>query len=355
MPNIASMLPTYVNEDAQFIFRTFTTGNYDALKHLPQTIKEQQVNTNRAARMTAAHQFLMPGLGQPVIKGRRADQVPGDLFSTFEYMPSRYSLADELASKARVEGEAKRMAIGGKEFIVPGDPRVPKCTDGDGTTFPSASVGTPYIGGPQAAMQLLTQETGEYVGKAPWTKPGIERIGEGPSRALSWDMMRNIRDWVSKDWQGADVTVFENDEDCWVMRVPLESVDSEAGLAAYMNVFMRCDAKVNDYRLTKVSEFWGTSPGDGGVYFVMRPPWVHHEKVQAFFTAHPEEKKWNTSLAVTQLAATRPTRKESDFAQSHQGASELSYASRLAWGTNFYTGEAGAGAGSIVPPPRGLM
>eukprot|EP00955_Chlamydomonas_euryale_P078661 363192-Chlamydomonas_euryale.AAC.4 len=36
MPNIASMLPNYANGDAEFIFRTFNTGNYDMLKHLPQ-------------------------------------------------------------------------------------------------------------------------------------------------------------------------------------------------------------------------------------------------------------------------------------------------------------------------------
>ena len=29
----------------------------------------------------------------------------------FEYIPSRFSLADELASKQRVESEAKRMAV----------------------------------------------------------------------------------------------------------------------------------------------------------------------------------------------------------------------------------------------------
>ena len=34
-----------------------------------------------------------------------------DLFSAFEYIPSRLSLADELASKQRVQSEAKRMAV----------------------------------------------------------------------------------------------------------------------------------------------------------------------------------------------------------------------------------------------------
>lgn len=68
-----------------------------------------QVMAMRTARMDATRRFLMPALAQPLIRSKPDNQQ--DLFSTFEYIPSRYSLADELASKERVESEAKRMAV----------------------------------------------------------------------------------------------------------------------------------------------------------------------------------------------------------------------------------------------------
>eukprot|EP00955_Chlamydomonas_euryale_P078663 363192-Chlamydomonas_euryale.AAC.6 len=74
-----------------------------------QTIREQQVAAARGARQEAARTFLMPGLGSPLVSGRAPNGLKQ--FSTFEYIPSRYSLADELAARARVESEAKRMVV----------------------------------------------------------------------------------------------------------------------------------------------------------------------------------------------------------------------------------------------------
>ena len=68
-----------------------------------------QVIATRAARAEATRRFLLPAGSGPVLKSRDDNQQ--GLFEAFEYMPSRYSLADELESKERVEVEAKRMAV----------------------------------------------------------------------------------------------------------------------------------------------------------------------------------------------------------------------------------------------------
>ena len=47
MPNISSLLPVYANSEQEFVFRTFNVGNYDLLRHLPATIREQQVRAGR--------------------------------------------------------------------------------------------------------------------------------------------------------------------------------------------------------------------------------------------------------------------------------------------------------------------
>jgi len=49
-----------------------------------------------------------------------------------------------------------------------------------------------------------------------------------------------------------EVSIFENQQDSWVLKINLSTVESLDGLLAYMNVFVRCNKIVNQYRLTKV-------------------------------------------------------------------------------------------------------
>ena len=62
--------------------------------------------------------------------------------------------------------------------------------------------------------------------------------------------------WCPQDWEGADVSIFENEHDWWVVRGPLQKVDSEQGLLAYMNVFVRCNELVTEYQVSKVGWPW---------------------------------------------------------------------------------------------------
>jgi len=43
IPSISSLLPSFTNAEQDFINRTFSTGNYDFLKHLPDDIRHRQV------------------------------------------------------------------------------------------------------------------------------------------------------------------------------------------------------------------------------------------------------------------------------------------------------------------------
>ena len=48
IPIISSLLPTYTNSEQEFITRTFNKGNYDQIRTLPNTLKEQQVRIGRS-------------------------------------------------------------------------------------------------------------------------------------------------------------------------------------------------------------------------------------------------------------------------------------------------------------------
>lgn len=67
-------------------------------------------------------------------------------------------------------------------------------------------------------------------------------------------MMSHIKKLILADWEGVELTIFENDHDCWVIRVEEGSIDSVDGLLAYMNVFLRCNEHVHEYGLSKVRQ-----------------------------------------------------------------------------------------------------
>ena len=46
----------------------------------------------------------------------------------------------------------------------------------------------------------------------------------------------------------------------------------------------------------QVIEFWHQTPDDGHVYYVVRPPWVTLDTLQAYFTLHPEERHYSTGV-----------------------------------------------------------
>lgn len=310
MPNISSMLPIYSNSDQEFIFRTFNTGNYDLLKHLPDSFKEQQVAAMRGARMDATRRFLMPALSQT-----RKDQPtnPLGLFSTFEYIPSEYSLADELLSKQKHEGEKKRLEIGGGHEFKTGAVHLPKYKEFD----PEASY--PRLAGPEEEDPPATPKAPEGGGpdeehapkQAPWASSFPSKLGDHPTRLDSFSMMKKLQAQIEKDWQGAHVSIFENETDCWVLKIPLGgTVDSMEGMNAYMNVFARCNDLCIQYQLVKVIEFWGTDPGDGSLYYVLRPPWVKPNRLQTYFSLHPEEKVSKARAQEEDRAAKRAERRK---------------------------------------------
>ncbi|GFR41901.1 hypothetical protein Agub_g2691 [Astrephomene gubernaculifera] len=310
-PSLASCLPAYRNEEQEFILRTFAGGNYDMLRHLPDSIREQQVLAARSARQEAARTFLLPGQLGSQLRLRSGPPNQQGLFTAFEYIPSRYSLAAELASKERVASEATRLTIGrGQEF----KPVVAQPLQKQQEIGPKT--GYVYLAGPYEDTEDLRlserSHTSSSAVNPPFIPAGCQKLGaDVPTRPAALEMMKNTKRALEADWEGAVISLFENEHDCWVVCFQEASVDGGlAGLSAYMNVFVRTNPVATEYRLTKVVEYWSCSPGDGCVYFVMRPPWVAPQRLETFFTLHPEERDWRTSFPVAEMEAVRRARRK---------------------------------------------
>ena len=71
----------------------------------------------------------------------------------------------------------------------------------------------------------------------------------------------------------------------------------------------------SEYKLRRVVEDWAVQPGDGFLYFTLRPPWVHTATTDAFFTLHPEQRKH----ALAPLRASRTGRRQPTAADAARG------------------------------------
>lgn len=106
LPNASSLLPEYVNEGADYIYKTFHSGNYNYLRRLPEKIDDQSVG--------AARRDLQE---QPFASGTRSKSpskgyiAKGRLFQDFEYIPSPVTNQSPPRSSRAPEGRPP--------FIVP--------------------------------------------------------------------------------------------------------------------------------------------------------------------------------------------------------------------------------------------
>ena len=288
MPNISSVLPEYSNMEQDTIRRCFGNANYDSLLRLPHKIDLNTINIARAEVMEDNRN----GASQPFAPGGRSSKgtnVHG-LFQEFNYQPSRFELADELASKDRVESEAKRQEVAGHDFVPAGHVVKEKYEDGF-----TAGARYPYMSDPYEASQdaMLRNKWIDDSKKlyGPFLVPGCDGdISAAPTKAGAREAMQVLSAVIHGEWEDAEVAVFPNEDEQWVVRFKLDTVDSEAGLVTFMNVLVRTDPIVLKYHLTKVVEHWNIKPGDGYMYFTLRPPWVKAMANATYYALHPEQR-----------------------------------------------------------------
>eukprot|EP00873_Tetraselmis_striata_P005526 jgi/Tetstr1/425790/TSEL_001573.t1 len=291
MPNITSMLPGYGNTEGEVIARAFHMANYDSISKLPTNLTVNEVTRARREAMEKARTMTVaPDNG----KYTPGALTKNGMFSEFEYVPSEYNLYDVLENKAREESKAKIASIAGHEFRPVATVNKGKHEDGfqDGLNYPYLA--DPYEAGDEMALRLKWISDAQALA-GPWSNPGLDKVGDRPTRGVAGEMMANIRKLIQEDWEDASIMIYPNEEELWVVRMVLDDgVDSVMGLEAYMNTFLRTNKLIQEYKLTKVVEHWSVQPGDGCVYYTFRPPWVAHNKLESFFTLHPEERNLRT-------------------------------------------------------------
>lgn len=284
IPSLSSTLPVYSNSEQDYIRRAFQSANYDRISNLPDNIKEEEVTKARTYHIDDTLNSRYTAMAKSMAKGTLTKT---GLFQEFEYIPSRYTLADELASIQRIDSEQKRSTIAELDFAPTGTIRKLKHEDGFqvGKNFPYVS--DPYESAvEQILMTKWSQE--EKIICGPFLPSGndsalVDHSPGAPTRLSMQEVMV-----IQKDWEGAVFEIFTNKQQEWVIRFDLKTVESETGLSAYMNVFIRCNEEIIAHSLTKVSDQWSYKPDENHIVFTLRPPWVHVSKLESFYKLHPK-------------------------------------------------------------------
>ena len=295
IPNLSSALPIFSNSEQDYIRRAFQSSNYDAISELPDKIKLHEVTKARKEHiqdtLTSRYATLSSTKGTLTKTG---------LFQEFEYIPSRYTLADELASLERINSETKRSEVANTDFVPRGTGRKLKHEDGFqvGKNFPYVS--DPYESAVEQILMTKFYEESKII-CGPFIPAGADSAlgNQGdvtgcPTRLSMQEVMETLRKVIQKDWENAQFEIFTNKQQEWVIRFDLKSIESETGLSAYMNVLIRCNAEIIAHNLIKVADQWSYKPDEVHIVFTLRPPWVHVNKLESFYKLHPDLRTFKT-------------------------------------------------------------
>jgi hypothetical protein len=196
------------------------------------------------------------------------------LFQEFSYIPSRYSLADEARSRERLLSEAKRLEVGGRDFVCAGKPARLKYED----TFEDREYRYPSM---SAAFEAAQNESmrqkwldDSRILHGPFRPSGHTKpLSGAATRAVLPELLRELEAQLRADWGDAGFELTVTEADHIVLRFDLSAVESRHGLLAYMNVLSTHNATACKYALVKVVEEWCKEEEDF-LTFSFRPPWV---------------------------------------------------------------------------------
>ena len=131
-------------------------------------------------------------------------------------------------------------------------------TDEKGCDYEAGA--NPYEASKDMILRHLWMEQ-QKVLEGPWKPGGVDKpLSQPPGPQMQGDIIASVQRLLEEDWEDAVVNIFENQDGHWVVRFDLETVDSEQGLATYMNVFLRCNALVTKYGLQRVRGLDALSP-----------------------------------------------------------------------------------------------
>mmetsp|Transcript_128659 Transcript_128659/g.223042 ORF Transcript_128659/g.223042 Transcript_128659/m.223042 type:complete len:430 (-) Transcript_128659:66-1355(-) len=320
---IISSAPEFANTEQDVIRQSFSTGNHTWMKEsLPVELGPDAVNMLRRKRME---------------RNREAEPLPqtwskmtqlwgGGYYQEFEYIPDPYD------HKMNFERQLRNQAIERREKISHHDWRYSsqekRLKHETMIKDPRNKETYPYLGGDkdtelQSSKHFLrngafsgwdwSQESAQQSTEVSFLAgkgSGLED-GSRMSRMTLPLIVQRLQKRLDVDWEGTTVVVSATDQDLIQIAFHMATVDSERGVAAYMNVLSKDVELLGSLGVRKVSQLWGMrrdfsnemgskSENDGGstdgseaalehvwTFFLLMPKWVRMRPTDAHYTVHP--------------------------------------------------------------------
>jgi hypothetical protein len=299
LPNTSSILAPYSNSEQDVILQSFNVGNFRLIKSLPNELKTNHVNEARLNALDANVSSALPIA--PHGSYRKIDRFT--LFSDFEYLPSEYSLSDRLKVEEQASNAQKTTALHVQPFKVASTfPQELEQTGGR-LGFLNKETGQPEVmfdpyEGAEDADRRRARLASDRLLAGPFVPPGATKNrlnGKTTSRAELPDIIQAIGRELDEDWADCEFDVYSDPDDLIMLQFSEASLDSRRGLLAYMNILINTRPVISEYGISKIAELWDHVPGDGFVYYCLKPGWtmrVRMDKKKATTArARNEEKK----------------------------------------------------------------
>lgn len=313
LETFASTAPEYMNLEQDVIRQGFHSGNYTWLKDaLPVELAPDTVSALRKTRVERSR----TGVGEaarPVATWARLSSLwGGGYYPEFAFLPEPYDRQRDLQRDEDHRKIAKRQEISSQgwkpssaavrlrheplictreEMHDPRKkepyPRLPVGEEPDSRTLREPLV--PFLAGPSK----------------PLADPSTIR-----SRLP--EMLRRLQGRVDEDWEDCTVVVTANSQGLVQVAFYEETLDSELGALAYMNVLSRDPLINEECALRKVTQLWGVKrdfseelrdldedEGEPAVWilYMLAPKWVRMRATDAIYTLVPGARRGKLSAA----------------------------------------------------------
>ena len=204
LPSYASTLKQYSLAEENYVKRAFEPANHISLRALPDKIAVSNISTAMERKIEDNRLSLT----RPPVK-----LTGNKLFSEFRYVPSRYSLAEELEARERLEAEAKRLEVGGRDFVTGGERRKAKYEDGFDDSLKYPYMSNPLEDAKRAAAQEKRLANSKIL-HGPFRAGGLaDGLTSATTRVLLPDMVREIAKILKQDWGEAEFEVLVTSDD----------------------------------------------------------------------------------------------------------------------------------------------
>ena len=298
LPNVATILPYYANNEQDVVKQAFRPGNYTYMASVPNRIQSGFMSRARgeAGREWTSKSGGVERGAEPFFPAKAPSR--GSVFQDFEYVPSLYTLADELAAKEATQSREKMKRMNGsRAFVAASSTTRQKHESGyvnaqvrpsERTDQHRAAMTYPYQGSPyEAAEDLASRER--------WLQttlmlhgpvvPAGRRDPDAPTVALLPEILDLLEKSLRKDWPHTDLLVADDASGFISIRFDMSALPgAEIGVVAYMNMMANTNPIINERRLCKVVEQWPPNgQSQGRLQFAFRPPWVPAPKQGAVY------------------------------------------------------------------------